>query len=132
MAITEESDGWVLPLAGKVVTRFIVDDAIAMRCTGADEALTLSIEGPFDLYVDEKVYTIAPEKPASVGPMLPLLFSKVTAARVSKTGRLTVELSGDAVLTLDAEEHFSSWLLRGDDGLRMVSMPEGYVAVAPR
>lgn len=128
----EAEDRWVVPLAGATVTQCRVDYAFTLVVGGAQGSFEVRIEHPFELlpYPDGGPVSLSLEHdPTALGPALAMLHAELDEALAFKDGRLELRLSDGGSVRVSASEEFEAWTLVGPDGLRLVSMPGGELAV---
>jgi hypothetical protein len=130
--VVRNDSGWRLPLAGRMVSGLMIDDAVTLRCVDATSTLLLQLDGPFTVHTPsgEDVEVVPDAGPAELAGALSLLFRAIADADVNLEGRLVVRFGDGGSLSLQAEELFHSWRLHDGEALLMASMPENYTAVA--
>ena len=127
--LVEHGDHWELPLAGRTVTRCLVDHAFGLQFWSPAAELELRIEGPFCLREpDGSEQAMEPEEIRSLAPALHLFQRKVSSARAYKDGRLEVLFTDGSSLRVVPAEQYEAWEMFGG-GQRLVSSPGGELAV---
>ena len=128
VTLVEAEDRWLLPLVGQSVERLCIDFAVTLMLGGGFE---LRIEQPFVIQgADGSEVLVVPEgDPDRLAPVLGLARSQVRAAVAFKDGHLEVSFSDGSHLGVPADEGFEAWELVGRDGLRVVCLPGGELAV---
>lgn len=125
-------DGWVVPLDGCTVAQCRVDYSFTFVIDGARGSFEIRIEQSFELVGevegDRPVSLNVEDEPTALAPALALLRAAVHEALAFEDGRLELRFDNGRV-RVPASEEFEAWTLVGPDGLRLVSMPEGALAV---
>ncbi|MGH9077073.1 MAG: DUF6188 family protein [Acidimicrobiales bacterium] len=130
--LTETPDRFVLRLADQEVTRCSVDFALTLVVGAAGNSLYLTMEQPFWFRPDEhsEEERFAPEtEPERLGPVLLLLHRSVDEIVAQKDGLLVLRFAPSGAMTVPPSEEFEAWNIVGPDGLRIVAMPGGQLAV---
>jgi RimJ/RimL family protein N-acetyltransferase len=125
-------DGWwEIAAPALAVTQCRVDYAVDFVLADADAAFLVRIEQPFVLTdADGRERLIDPERrPPETAPVLALLDRPVLRVAAFADGRLELGFAGAARVEVAAGTDHESWQLSGPDGLRLVSMPGGELAV---
>ena len=93
----------------------------------------LRIEQPMDLVLparpDRPVHIPMHGSAAEMAPALELLQQVPTLLDAHKDGRMLLHFAGGARLAVEADADYEPWTLTGPDGLRLVSLPGGDLAV---
>ena len=127
--VVETADGWILPLAGRVVTKCLVDFAFTMDFWVArDDLATIRIGGAFELATDGHRLQLEPEAPTELGPALGLHQREVQRAFAARDGSLEVTFTDGTVLRVPANPSYEAWDAHFKDGAILVSQPGGRVA----
>lgn len=128
--LVESDDRWDVPLEG-TLEQVRADYAFTLVVDGERGAFEIAIEQPFELERpgDASTELRWPDDPSALAPALALLHGGVEAAVAFKDGRLELRFAGGARLRVAAGEDFEPWTLVGPDGLRLVSVPGGELAV---
>jgi Family of unknown function (DUF6188) len=126
--LVEASDRWLLPLAGKSVSQCCIDYAVTLRCEGGVE---IRIEAPFVFRnADGFEQLLLPEgDPMRLAPVLSLARVAVVEAAAFKDGHLELAFNDGSNIGVAATEDLEPWEVVGRDGLRVVSIPGGELAV---
>lgn len=130
--LVEAEDAWEIPLGGREVTQCQIDYAVTLVLGDADGSFYVTIEQPFWLAASSErdEVMLVPEGPSeALGPALALLHESVARAVAYKDGRLEMDFVEGAKLRVPVGEKFEAWNLVGPDGLRLVSLPGGELAV---
>lgn len=128
MALTEAEDRWLLPLTGQKVGRLCVDFAVTLVFTGD---LELRIEQPFVITGrDGSEALVIPEGDSDrLAPIVQLARCEVVRADAFKDGHLELLFSNGTGVEVPPDEGFEAWALVDPDGMRMVSLPGGSLAI---
>jgi Family of unknown function (DUF6188) len=130
----EEHDRYVLPLAGRSVSRCYVDYAFGICFYVGGPSTEIRIEGKIRLLAngrDEVVVepgTNVVSDPRSLGPLLILFGKSVIWAHAFKNGALKVLFEGDLMMEVDPGGKYEAWELSAKGGLKLVSVPGGSIA----
>ena len=129
-AIVETESGWVLPLAGRLVTRCLVDFAFTLEfwVAGAD-LMSIRIGVPFELVTPDARLRFDPESPTELGPALGLHQREVRRALASRDGTLEVVFTDETVLRVPAHPSYEAWEAHFGGGAMLACQPGGSVAV---
>ncbi|WP_158290897.1 DUF6188 family protein [Kribbella antiqua] len=125
--LIETSDRWLLPLSGRTVNQCCIDYAVTLRCEGGIE---IRIEAPFvfrSRQTGEKLHLPA-EDPVRMAPVLGVARAVVVDAAAFEDGHLEVAFSNGSI-SVAATEDLEPCEAVGTDGLRVVSVPGGELAV---
>ena len=127
-ALVEADDRWALPLSGRKVERLCLDFAVTLMFGGGFE---LRIEQPFVLEAaDGADVLLVPQGDAErLAPVMGLVHREVTRADAFKRGHLEIVFFDGSKLGVPGDEGFEAWDFVGPDGLRIVSLPGGDLAV---
>jgi hypothetical protein len=134
--LVEAGDHWRLDVRGAVVDQCCFDYAVVLRMSNGP--WELRVEQPFSVTAsDGTEHLVVPEE----GAHLDVVLAKVLRATVEegsafKDGHLELRLDGGTVLRIPPDEGFEAWTVTGPDGVCLVSMPGGDLAIwgsdAPR
>ena len=128
--VTEHESYWTVPLDGKAVCRFLVDNQLQIQFfEPQDEETTIVIEGQFTLDIDGEVRTLHAAEPAALGPVFALFRAVVETTLALKNGKLEVKFREGAKISAMPHRDFESWSIVGARGLRIVCMPGGELAI---
>ena len=128
--LTELDDRWLLPFRGLAVTRVVVDFQFGLVL---DAGCTVSIGGLGTLSWTSEGRTpgTAELRPASqeVAAGLTLFGARVMSAVAFKSGVLRLAFSSGCLLRVTPDPVFEAWTATAPDGLLVVCMPGGPLAV---
>jgi hypothetical protein len=129
--LTDRGDHYWIAADGATVTSLQFDFAVTVGLAGADTSFSVRIEEPFTLRRDgADAPLLDPERrPAETAPVLALLDAAVTRIVAFKDGRLVLTFEPAWTIDVPAGHQYEAWTLNGPDGLLLVSMPGGDVAV---
>jgi hypothetical protein len=92
----------------------------------------LRIESACTLRINDHEYTLSPEKdrPKAFQPLALLVGQKAAASSANDTtGELTIKLANGASIHVEPDEGFEAWAVAGPNGMLVVSVPGGELAV---
>jgi Family of unknown function (DUF6188) len=128
--LIEYDDYWVIPLAGRLLSRVIVGYGLTLEFLDPqDEQISILIAGEFHLAFDNQNILLSHEQPTALGPALGLLARTVESARAYKDGRLELSFGGGSTISVAPADRYESWNVTGVRWLRIVCMPGGDLAV---
>ncbi len=129
-SLIEYDDFWRIPLAGRTVSRFLIDNVLCIEFIDPDrEYVTITLEQEFHLEVNRKNYVLSPKIPTEFGPVFFLRHNLVKDALAFKDGTLKLEFIDGDKLSIVAHPKYEAWGIAGDRGLRIVCMPGGDLAI---
>ncbi len=128
--LVERDDRWVLPFRGLLVTQVQVDHAFGLVL---DDKGAVRVEGAATLgwvSVGAKPETVElrPEN-HDVAAGLVLLGTTVLSSVAFKSGGLRIVFDDGHVLTVAADPQHEAWTVTGPNGMLIVSVPGGDLAV---
>jgi hypothetical protein len=125
--------GGLADLVGASVTRFVIDDALALHCRRADglsgvircdgEVVTSGALGTHRFAMDRD--------PAGCAPALRLLYARITSLAIEPDGSL-VAAFGESALRVQADPHQVGWSVSVANGFSAHCLAEGRVIVDRR
>ena len=129
--LADRGDHYLIAAGGATVTSLRFDFGVTLGLAGADTSFSIRIEEPFTLRSDSaEAKLLDPEqRPAETGPVLALLDAAVTRIVAFKDGRLVMTFQPGWIIEVPAGLQYEAWTLNGPDGLLLVSVPGGDVAV---
>ncbi len=127
--VVEGTDRWWLGIGG-TVTQCRVDHAYTIVIAHEGLSFEVRIEQPFVVsYADRQFRLDAEGDPVSLAPGLRMLHRTVLDAIAFKDGRLEMTFDDGGVIRVAAGQDFESWNVVGSNGIRIVSLPGGDLAV---
>ena len=124
-------DRWLVPLGGLAVTQCRVDHAFTLVVTDEPkQVFEVRIEQPF--FIESRGVESAIDleaESACLGPALSVLHQVVERASAFKDGRLGLAFANGTLLRVPFSVEFEAWEIVGPDGLRIVSLPGGELAL---
>ncbi len=125
---------WEIPIAGRKVSRIVVDYALKIQFFFPDpvggEETEITIEGPCHFEMDGRKYELnVGENPTGLGPIFAIRGEIVNSALAFKEGRLEIDFVNRAKLIVMPLPKFEAWGVVGVRGLRVVCMPGGELAI---
>jgi hypothetical protein len=126
--VVDRGDCWELPVGGVRVAECCVDFAVSIRLSNE---VSVRIEQPFVYTTAEGVdHLIVPEgDPVRLAPVLTVARLAVGQGAAFKDGHLELRFDDGSLLSVPATEDLEPWEIVGPDGLRVVSVPGGELAV---
>jgi hypothetical protein len=115
-------------LAGSMVTRFVIDDALSLALHSAGREVALRIDGNGRLEHAGTVHAFSPDAdPRALGPVLALLHERVASVVLGTDGELALEFTGGARLCALPDEHNVAWTVQVTGGGSVSCLAEGKV-----
>lgn len=131
--LLEQQDRWTVRWADAVVSQCRFDHAVTLIVETSPGYSELRIEQPMDVVLpsrpDGPVRIPMHGSAAEMAPALELLQQVPTSLDAHKDGRLLLHFAGGGRLSVEADADYEPWTLTGPDGLRLVSLPGGDLAV---
>jgi Family of unknown function (DUF6188) len=126
--LVETSDRWVLPIGDESVVACCIDYAITLRF---GNEVSVRIEQPFVYRTGDGVeHLIVPEgNPVRLAPALAVTRLVVRQGFAFKDGHLELRFADGSLVSVPATEDLEPWELVGPEGLRVVSVPGGDLAI---
>jgi hypothetical protein len=87
MNLIELEDRWIILLAGKTVTRCMVDNSFTLEMLEQNRNAAICIEDGFVLKISDKVYKLSPHNPTELGIALTMLHKNIKHMEAFKGGR---------------------------------------------
>ncbi|MGH3401065.1 MAG: DUF6188 family protein [Streptosporangiaceae bacterium] len=134
MKLLPQEGSWLLPVAGQLITRCCVDnEAVRLLCLNAVE---VSVSQPFSLHIPEgRSYLLNSGGPApALAPVLRVMRQEVRKGTAYHDGRLDIEFKDGSRINVPSSKDFEAWEATGPggvDGLKIVSIPGGDLAIWP-
>lgn len=128
--LIEYDDFWRIPLSGRTVSRFQIDNVLSIEFIDQDRAyVMITLEQEFHLEVNRETYVLSPKNPSQLGPIFFLRHSTVKDALAFKDGTLKLEFTEGDRLAIKAHPKYEAWSIAGDHHLRIVCLPGGDLTV---
>lgn len=134
MELIPRGSDWLLPITGQLVTRCWVDPAyVGLLC---QNAIQISIGEPFTLAAPHGgSWSLDPGgDPMGLAPFLRIMRQRVLEGIAFHGGGLALAFDDGTRIEVPAGREFEAWTLAGPggiDGLKIVSMPGGELAIWP-
>jgi hypothetical protein len=121
-----ENGYWILPLAGRRVTRCLIDFGFTLEFFAAGNKLaSIRIETAFNLVRESTETTLDPQITDDLGSALVLFQQEVRTAIAAPDGSLEVTFSNGAIVRVPKNASYEAWQVSLDDGSLLVSQPGG-------
>lgn len=127
-----DGDRWALELWDGVVTECSVGHEVGLQVHTAGGYLTITLGSAFAIRVDgadDVILDPETDYPRDLAPVLDLLHAPVNRVEALVDGQLVVRRGEDRTLRVHPHPQYEAWGVTGPDGLRLVCMPGGTVAV---
>jgi hypothetical protein len=118
-----------LPLEGRRITQLRFDFAFGMEFSDESGPFSIKINTMFTLISPIGTTECDPEKIDTCGPVLRLFNAHVSSAKAFKSGRLEITFSDGVILEVDSNPQFEAWEAVGHNGMRIVAVPGGDLAI---
>jgi hypothetical protein len=119
----------LLPLIGRVVTRFCLDFAVNLEFLNAEPAYYLCIESDPLLSQDENEVTLSLDDRAQAARLSIVARKIVRDVRVYENGALIMSFGERLKLSVPANTKYEAWNVSASDGMKIVCMPGGRLAI---
>lgn len=129
--LLEAEDRFTPAIAGLEVDRCCFDYQATLVVGVSEGPFHVVFEGGLVLTAaDGTEHELEPESGGErLAPLLGLLHARVERADAFKDGHLELEFSGGAHLHVPVSPDYEAWSIIGPNGLRLVSLPGGELAV---
>jgi len=118
-----------MTLSGWRLEQCSIDFAFGLRITDQKTNVQIRINSSFFIVRDDSRLDFDPvNHPERLGPVLALLRSPIQKVSACKNGTLMVFLP-QASIIVPSDEQFEAWELSGPNGLLVVSLPGGDLAI---
>ena len=118
-----------LPLDGRQITQLRFDFAFGMEFSDENSRFSIRISTIFMLTSPMGSAEYNPEQTQECGPALRLFNARVTSAKAFNCGRLEITFSDGMILRVDSNPQFEAWEAVGSNGMRVVAVPGGELAI---
>ncbi|MEU7920734.1 DUF6188 family protein [Micromonospora zamorensis] len=128
--LIERTGKWLLPVGDGVVTQLRIDFAFTLI---VEARIEIRIETEFSYGAPGGESRFDPSTSTSLAPLLDRHQAQITAAEISKDGRLTLTFADDAVLVVEPDDQYEAFTVTsmpppGFRGFRFVAVPGGGLA----
>ncbi len=120
--INASSDRRIWMLNGLEVTRLCIDFTFTIHLWEGSRELTIIIEVPFTLRIDEHEQQLDPNAGTTLGPALQILHKPVESLTAYRHGRLVVAFVDGTTLDVDKDWQYESWHTFGSGELADIAM----------
>jgi Family of unknown function (DUF6188) len=129
-SLTELDDRWILPFRGLLVTQVQVDGAFGLNLDdqGAVRISNTATLGWAAAGARPEKVVLDPER-QDVAAGLVLFNTEVLSAVAFKSGVLRIVFSSGRLLRVDPDPRYEAWTATGPNGMFIVAMPGGDLAV---
>jgi hypothetical protein len=130
--LIDRGDHWEIAAGDLAVTQCRFDRAVSLLLADASVSFLVRIEQSFVLLRGDGANDkrVDPEKrPTEGGPVLTLLDLAVSRVAAFKDGRLHLAFDGGWSIEVPPGTDYEPWTLNGPDGLLLVSVPGGDLAI---
>lgn len=127
--LTEFQDYWLIKVDACTVRRCSIDYTFTLELQDTTTELLLQVAGRFVVKHQAQEFHMIPTSPPQLGPALNLLGKQVNFLKLYKCGDLEAEFEQEWSLSVPADEQYEAWELVENDGIRVVSMPGGDLAI---
>jgi hypothetical protein len=119
-------------LHGREVSRCYCDTAFGIQFFDKANEFTIRIEGTFTLKLAGQTFSLTHLRRSALGPALELYGKIVDRAVATQDGSLFLTFSDETEIVVHPNDRYEAWGLSGPDGLLLVSLPGGGLAVWER
>lgn len=129
--LIEETDYWVIPIRGEIVTQCRIDYAFGLEIWESDDFLvSIRIGGNFLFKTDGEEHWLSTQnQPTTLCLALSVLHKKIDTAVAYKNGRLELKFEGNLEVSVPPDLKYEAWELSGTGGLHLVCRPGGGLAI---
>ena len=111
--LIEEKESWIIPIEGRTVTRCYIDFAFGIELWTREDYFSIRIGGKF-MYEDKNGQSLlSPDDPVALCPAVNVFNSQIVSAIAFKTGKLVVDFSNNARISVEADDKYEAWTLVG-------------------
>lgn len=118
-----------LPMAGQEVSRVCFDWAITLEFLDGFPETSIRIGGKIRLQVGTEEVEIDPEVSASAGRAVVLVRKRAAAGIALRDGTLRIVFSDGTKIAASPSSPYEAWELSASNGLKLVCLPSGGLAV---
>jgi len=119
----------LLPLIGRVVTRFCLDFAVNLEFLNAEPAYYVCIESDPLFSQEGNEVALSLDDPGHVAQLSIVARKKLRDIRVSEHGALILLFGERLKLSVPANAKYEAWNVSASDGMKIVCMPGGRLAI---
>jgi len=131
MKLIEESDRWLIPIQGLIVTQCRIDYAFSIVLWESREfSFSIRIGGEFICRVNNQEHHLHAERaPMELSPAISVLHKPIETAVAKKDGFLELMFTSDIHIIVPPDPKYEAWELSGSKGLLMVCTAGGNVSL---
>lgn len=131
--LRDEGDRWSLDLVQGEITQCTFGHQFGIAIYTPRFYLNVEIESVAVIRLPGSGHSVEVDPrtkdPMAMAPALKLLHVSADRLEASRNGRLTVALGEGGLVEVAPDDDYEAWNVTGPEGLRLVSMPGGEVAV---
>lgn len=118
-----------LAMQGNLVTQITFGFSVSLT---TNKGFEVRVENDFTLQTAQGDFSLVPGKSsANVGQLNSLLNRAITSAAADESGSLIITFTDGTRLQVDPNSTYEAWTVTGPDGLKVICMPEGELAIWP-
>lgn len=130
LELIESYDCYTIHLDGFEVEGVVVDHDVTLRLASAlGQMLIIRLEEPFSWKQDQKSITLSADDPSALPIISSLGHKETRSVTIWKNGDLEIELSNAGLISVRPNGLYEAWELSEPNGLRIVCMPGGELAI---
>jgi hypothetical protein len=127
--VKDHQDYWLLAIEGGIVIRCVFDYGCVLEITWKDISITIRIEGDILFTSGGETKTLLGDAHISLAYILAVLEQRIDFVKIFNDGKLTLTFSNDITLNILPNDSYETWQITSDNGLRIVCMPGGELAI---
>ncbi|MCB9451589.1 MAG: hypothetical protein H6672_09120 [Anaerolineaceae bacterium] len=127
--IRDHQDHWLLPIEMGVVVRCTFDYGCVLEIAWRGLSINVRIEGDILFRTKDGEKILSGEDATLLTEILLILNQKVDSAKVFKDGKLVLDFSNEVTLAASSSVEYEAWQITSSNGLRIVCMPGGELAI---
>ncbi|MHB0998638.1 MAG: DUF6188 family protein [Armatimonadota bacterium] len=128
--LIENPDSWIIPLHDYKVVQICIGNVLQIHLVHNDSSSVISINDNFDMQIKHNYCSYSVESaPELIGPITKLLHKTIRSITAFKDGRLSIVTDDGISLSVFPEVNYESWEISISNGIRIVCMPGGSLAI---
>jgi hypothetical protein len=128
LRLVEFTDRWEFSHTDFVVTRCSIDYAFSITLLRDNRYVTIRIENDFIFKKNGKALTISVADTKTLVEILAILHKQLRDIKMYKTGQLELHIDKFEII-VEPDEKYETWNLTSDNGLLVVCIPSGKLAI---